>query len=145
MTAAGATRCRKKFLRFFPGGFSDETYLDWERNYKWSAHERWESVLGKRDFARSLKAGSYAEIAANAVRVESATQSAFLVREMALRDAVKSTTGARIFAEGLFDYLHGRGGVAATLRAMGRRRRELPRRQTRVLTWPVVTVFGMIA
>ena len=31
-SAAGAERCRRKFLRFFPGGFRDETYLDWERN-----------------------------------------------------------------------------------------------------------------
>ena len=26
-----AMRCRRKFLRFFPGGFADETYVDWER------------------------------------------------------------------------------------------------------------------
>jgi hypothetical protein len=30
----GALRCRKKFLRFFPEGFRDATYLDWERSYK---------------------------------------------------------------------------------------------------------------
>jgi diguanylate cyclase (GGDEF)-like protein len=28
-------RARAKFLRFFPGGFHDETYLEWERDYKW--------------------------------------------------------------------------------------------------------------
>jgi hypothetical protein len=32
-----ALKCRKKFLRFFPGGFADETYVDWERGYKWDA------------------------------------------------------------------------------------------------------------
>ena len=31
---AGARRCREKFLRFFPDGFQDQTYLDWERGYK---------------------------------------------------------------------------------------------------------------
>ena len=36
--ATGPVRCRRKFLRFFPGGFRDETYLDWERTYKWEAH-----------------------------------------------------------------------------------------------------------
>ena len=36
-----AAACRRKFLRYFPGGFGDETYLDWERDYKWEAHERW--------------------------------------------------------------------------------------------------------
>jgi hypothetical protein len=26
---------RRKFLYYFPDGFHDETYIDWERNYKW--------------------------------------------------------------------------------------------------------------
>ncbi len=29
-----ALRCKKKFLRFFPGGYSDETYYDWEREIR---------------------------------------------------------------------------------------------------------------
>jgi len=33
-------RAKRKFLRTFPDGFRDETYLDWERNYKWNAHLR---------------------------------------------------------------------------------------------------------
>lgn len=37
--SAQALRCRRKFLRFFPAGFRDETYIDWERGYKWTAHE----------------------------------------------------------------------------------------------------------
>ena len=31
---SGPVRCRRKFLRFFPKGFYDEKYLDWERGYK---------------------------------------------------------------------------------------------------------------
>jgi len=45
--ASPEVKCRRKFLRSFPGGFEDETYLEWERNYKWSAHERWEELLGR--------------------------------------------------------------------------------------------------
>lgn len=37
--SAGAARSRRKFLRFFPGGFQDETYQEWERAYKWEADE----------------------------------------------------------------------------------------------------------
>ena len=33
------------FLRFFPGGFQDETYISWERDYKWRAHLRWVELL----------------------------------------------------------------------------------------------------
>ena len=29
----------------FPGGFGDETYIEWERAYKWVAHERWMEQL----------------------------------------------------------------------------------------------------
>ncbi len=50
---SGPERCRRKFLRFFPKGFRDETYFDWERDYKWAAHERWDNELGKAEF-RSL-------------------------------------------------------------------------------------------
>jgi hypothetical protein len=34
----GALRCRRKLLRIFPGGFRDESYVSWERSYKWEAH-----------------------------------------------------------------------------------------------------------
>ena len=49
-----AQRCRRKFLRFFPDGYHDETYIDWERGYKWSAHERWMKELEPVAFRRLL-------------------------------------------------------------------------------------------
>src|SRR6185436_12492089 len=68
-----AAPCRCKFLRHFPGGFRDETYLDWDRGYKAAAHARWEEQLG-RDVFRSLpRSGRYAEAASRAVRIESRT------------------------------------------------------------------------
>lgn len=42
-----ALPCRRKFLRFFPRGFQDETYIDWERDYKWKAHEQWVETLNR--------------------------------------------------------------------------------------------------
>ena len=39
---AGPEGCRRKFLKFFPGGFRDEKYIAWERDYKWNAHTKWE-------------------------------------------------------------------------------------------------------
>src|SRR4051812_1499177 len=88
-----AARCRRKFLRFFPGGFRDETYLGWERNYKSHAHEQWEAELGRDAFAALLGAGRHAEAAARAVRIESRTNLLFSFEKMALRDAVKSAAG----------------------------------------------------
>ncbi|MDT7688139.1 MAG: hypothetical protein QOE46_898 [Acidobacteriota bacterium] len=143
----GAERCRRKFLRYFPGGFGDETYLEWERGYKWEAHGRWEEALGRAEFRRLLRAGEFAEVAARAVRVEQRTRYSmiFSFEKMALRDAVKTEAGARTFAEGLYDLLHGAGALESRFTKWVEAVASLPRRQTRVLTWPMVTVWGFLA
>jgi hypothetical protein len=140
-----ARRCRRKFLRYFPGGFRDETYIDWERGYKWQAHRRWQDELSKPEMGALLRADRHAEIAARAVKIESRTNLLFSFEKMALRDAVRSPDGARLFAAGLHDFLHGTGSMQQRFERWCAAVAQLPRRQTRVLTWPVVTVFGFIA
>ena len=142
---SGPERCRRKFLRFFPDGFDDETYIDWERDYKWAAHERWNNELGKKTFKALLDDGSFDEIARRAVTIESRTNLLFSFEKMATRDAVKSRAGAKAFAEGLYDFLHGRGSLETKFNRWVDVVAALPRKQTRVLTWPVTTVFGFIA
>lgn len=144
-TSTEALRCRQKFLRFFPGGFRDETYVAWERDYKWAAHERWNEVLDRATYRRLLRAGEFSEIAARAVRVESPTHLIFSFEKMALRDAVNSEAGARLFAEGLYDFLYGAGSARAKFERWCASVAALPRKQSRVLTHPVVTVFGFLA
>jgi len=141
----GAKKCRRKFLRFFPGGFTDETYLDWERDYKWEAHERWETTLGRDKLGELLDSGQFEEAARRAVTVESRTNLLFSFEKMALRDGVKTRAGARAFAQGLYDWLYGPGGERSKFETWCDNVAGLPRKQTRVLTWPVVTVFGFIA
>lgn len=138
-------RARRKFLRVFPGGFRDETYIDWERNYKWEAHRRWEESLGEPVLERLIKEKKFAEIAAAATRIESRTNLLFSFEKMALRDAVKSSAGAKAFALALFDFLHGDDAMEARFSRWVEAVARLPRRKTRVLTWPLVTVFGFIA
>jgi hypothetical protein len=58
---------------------------------------------------------------------------------------VKSPAGARAFAHGLYDFLHGPGDTETRFNRWVEVVAALPRRQTRVLTWPVVTVLGFIA
>ncbi len=142
---ASALRCRKTFLRYFPGGFRDETYYDWERGYKWRAHAQWEASLARNSFHSLLKKRKYGEIAAAAVRIESRTNLLFSFEKMALRDAVKSTAGARTFAQGLYDYLHDAGSEEENFDRWCATIAALPRRQTRVLTWPLITVFPFLA
>jgi hypothetical protein len=143
--SAGALRCRRKFLRFFPGGFADETYIDWERGYKWQAHERWTERLAPNAFRLLLDEGQFAHITEHAVRVESRTNLLFSFEKMALRDAVKSEAGARRFAEGLYEFLYGDDDDRMRFERWCETVAALPRRQTRVLTWPLLTVFGFIA
>jgi len=140
-----AERCRAKFLRFFPGGYRDETFVDWERDYKWQAHLKWEEQLGRPELERLVEAGQHVEAALRAVRIESRTNLLFSFEKMALRDAVKSKAGARRFAEGLHALLYGPGDARRKFEAWVEVVANLPRRQTRVLTWPLVTVFGFIA
>lgn len=138
-------RCRRKFLRFFPGGFYDPTYLEWERNYKWTAHQQWEEMLGADEYRALLRAQEFTEIASRAIRIESRTNLLFSFEKMAIRDAVKSSAGARAFSQGLYDFLHGEGTIENKFERWRDVVSTLPRKQTRVLTWPVLTVWGLIA
>lgn len=140
-----ALKCRRKFLRFFPAGFADETYIDWERGYKWSAYERWCAELRRPALRSLVDSGDFETIAKRAVAIESRTNLLFSFEKMALRDAVRSKEGARAFGEGLHEFLHGRATDRARFESWIEVLAALPRRQTRVLTWPLTTVFGFIA
>ena len=137
--------CKSKFLRFFPQGFRDETYLDWERSYKWRAHQDWQWALNRKAYQRKLSEGKFLEIGRDAVRIESRTNLLFSFEKMAIRDALKSERGARAFAEGLYALLYGLGTLPNKFTRWCEVVAALPRKQSRVLTWPLATVFGFIA
>jgi hypothetical protein len=143
----GAARCRRKFLRQFPDGFRDPQYLDWERDYKWETHLRWHEALPRASFRRLLRDGGHAEVASRAMRVEQRARHSMLFsfEKMALRDALRTAGGSEDFAHGLYELLHGRGGMQGRFERWIAVIERLPRRQTRVLTWPLATVFGFIA
>lgn len=140
-----AERCRRKFLRFFPKGFYDDKYIAWERGYKWQAHERWQAQLNRVEYKSLLKKGEFTEIAARAMKVESPTNLLFSFENMALRDAIRSPEGARTFAEGLDDFLHGAGKLERKFERWCETVARLPKKQSRVLTHPVITIFGFVA
>ena len=142
-----ALRCRRKFLRFFRDGFQDATYLEWERDYKVEVHSRWQEALRKARLELLIEEERFREAALLAVQVEQRSRHPMLFsfEKMALRDAVRSESGARAFVLGLHDFLHGKAPRKERFLAFGRVLDGLPRRQTRVHTWPVHTVFGFIA
>ncbi len=129
----------------FSERFSGRKYFGWERGYKWNAHEKWREQLNRAEYRSLLKKGEFAEIAARAVKIESPTNLLFSFEKMALRDAAKSEEGAKIFAEGLDDFLHGAGKPERKFERWCEAVASLPKKQSRVLTHPVVTVFGFLA
>jgi hypothetical protein len=72
-----AIACRRKFLRYFAGGFRDETYLAWERDYKVAACQRWQERLGVAELRALVAARQYREVAMRAVAIESRTNLLF--------------------------------------------------------------------
>ncbi|HEX6332872.1 MAG TPA: hypothetical protein VFZ78_01525, partial [Flavisolibacter sp.] len=137
-------QCIRKFLYYFKKGYQDPTYIAWERQYKLDAHYEFQEALNRKSFAALLKSGNYQDVAMTAVRIESRTNLLFSFEKMALRDAIKVPEGAKAFATGLYDYLYGSGSLEQRFLSFRDIVGELPRRQTRVLTWPLLTVFGFI-
>lgn len=141
----GTREARRKFLRFFPGGFYDQKYIGWERGYKWAAHQEWEHALDHDEFRRLLRGREFREIADLAVAIEARTHLLYSFEKMALRDALRTDAVARDFSMGLYDFLYGSGGAEGRFERWLRLIDSLPRKQSRVLTWPVVTIFGFLA
>jgi hypothetical protein len=141
----GAARCRRRFELFYPGGFDDETYLVAERAAKERAHLEWEAELCAPSFRKLLARGEFRRVADCAVRIESRTSMLFSFEKMALRDAVKSPAGARLFATELYAFLYGPGPQRRRFEDWVEALADLPQRGSPVLTWPIATVFGFIA
>jgi len=137
--------CKRRFKMFYPGGFYDDDYIALERDYKWDAHRAWEEVVGAKGLKARMAAGDYDDLARAIVRIESRTNLLFSFEKMAVRDAISTPAGAKTFVDGLADWLEGRGSEAARFERWCEAVDALPRRQTRVRTWPVTTVFGFIA
>ena len=137
-------RCRRKFLHYFKNGYADPTYISWERQYKIDAHTRFREELNRDSYLKLLDQKKYNEIAQLAVKVESRTNLLFSFEKMALRDAVKTPNGAKAFSQGLFEYIYGTAPLEERFHSFTEVIASLPRKQTRVLTWPLTTVFGFL-
>ena len=137
-------KCLRKFLYYFRKGYADAKYISWERGYKEAAHGEFQDHLNRKMFEDLLKRQDYKTVAETAVRIESRTNLLFSFEKMALRDAVRSAEGAKSFATGLFEYIYGDNSLGDRFEAFVKVVEKLPRKQTRVLTWPLVTVFGFI-
>jgi hypothetical protein len=144
-TSRKRKKCLRKFLYYFPGGYQGTKYQEWERDYKWNAHQAWKEQLNRKEYTRLLEEKNYAEIARRAIAIESRTNLLFSFEKMAIRDAVKPVEGTEAFAKGVFELVYGKKPLKKRFEEFVAVVAGLPRKQTRVLTWPLVTVFGFIA
>lgn len=144
-TEKARKRCRRKFIYYFPNGYQGQKFIDWERAYKFNAHIKFQEEFSKEAYKKLLDQKAYETIAAGIVRIESKTNLLFSFEKMALRDAVKSPEGAKSFSIGLYDYVYGDDKLQNRFEKFVQVIAGLPRKQTRVLTWPLVTVFGFLA
>jgi hypothetical protein len=138
---------KRRFKEIFPRGFADETYLAWERDYKWAAHRAWQQQLGKKEWERLLSDGAHVEVARRVAHLyaRSKLNMLALYEWMALREALEDPAGARILAAGLYDLVHGGGPFGARLERFTADLDRVPQRQTRLAKWPVATLFPFVA
>jgi hypothetical protein len=141
----GAAHCRRKFELFYPYGFDDETYQVAERSGKERARLEWENELAPADFRKLLARGEFRAVADAVLRIESRSNLLSSFERMALRDAVKSPAGARLFATELYAFLYGPGTTQRKFVDWIEALADLPVRKSPVLTWPIATVFGFVA
>ena len=148
---AGLRAAKRRFREIFPGGFRDQTYLDWERDYKWAAHRAWEATLGRAEWERLLAEGAHAEVAKRIATfyARSKLNMLALYEWMALREALEDPAGGQALATGLYDLIHGDrardGDFGARLERFTALLDGLPQRQTRLAKWPVATLFPFVA
>lgn len=147
LDARGLRAAQRRFSEIFPRRFHDESYVEWEREYKWRAHELWHELLGRDTFAGLLADGAHDEIARRAVAVYTRPKlNMFALYEwMALREALDEPHGAARFGPPLFDLVYGEGPVGPRFDAFVAALDALPQRQSRVAKWPVATLYPWVA
>jgi hypothetical protein len=142
--ARARKQCLDKFLYYFKNGYQGRKFIAWEKEYKETAHRNFQAHLNKKDFKLLLEKGKFDQAASLAVKAESKTNLLFSFEKMAIRDAIRIADGAELFSKGLYALLYGKASQEERFHAFIECIGSLPRKQTRVLTWPLTTVFGFI-
>lgn len=135
----------ERFSQIFPLGFQDTAYLEQERNYKWDAHERFETELGGR--ARQLLDNGDLETLTSAAVSIASINLLSPYEMMAFGDAlVANRSAAKAYFEALLD-LTEQGLDKTRFERLASAVSDLPSEpgRARVATWPVLTVLPYLA
>lgn len=134
------------FLRRYPGGFQDAAYLEDERGYKWSAHERWAETLGGGRGEALLAAGDVEAVRSLVLAAEGPTNYLHPVEKAALRDAISDPAGSPRFLAALLALAaEEKASEAAFTDYVASLAALETRGKTRPLRWTLATVLPAIA
>lgn len=137
-------QAKRLFRQRHPAGFTDPAYVRDERDYKWRAHEECRTLLDPKALEELLDAGDHGEVARRALRVTSMVNLPTPWDHMAMADGLREPAHQEQFALALRELLHGEGTAESRFTAFGRVLDHLPRKQTRVLTWPNQTILPFL-
>jgi len=136
-----------KFQLHFPGAFADPEYLRREREYKWRAHEIYESKLGGGRGEALLAQNDVDEVIGALLSVERAVNLLSPFEKAALADAFRDRDAAAFYAAALSQLVSGPArdetSLSRLIGAVTDLRAEEGRR--RVATWTVLTIMPFLA
>jgi hypothetical protein len=134
----------QRFRAKYPLGFSDPDYLQDERNYKWEAHNLFESAL--KQFENNNEVTD--DFLENIVRIFTAKINLLSQYEqMALREGLGNRSAAKQLFSSLIALLNEPDFNASAFVSYKEAVESLPAKpgRARVATWPILTVFPFIA
>jgi hypothetical protein len=97
----------ERFRARYPQGFSDDRFVEEERESKIHAHQVAQNLLSQSELARLLAANEGVEVCRRALSVAGETHLIFPHEKMALRDGLQSPAHQQAFATALYNLLYG--------------------------------------
>jgi hypothetical protein len=97
----------ERFRARYPQGFSDDRFVEEERESKIHAHQVAQNLLSQSELARLLAANEGVEVCRRALSVAGETHLIFPQEKMALRDGLQSPAHQQAFATALYNLLYG--------------------------------------
>ncbi len=139
------SQARDSFRRKYPEGFLDIEYLRDERDYKFEAHELFQSSLGNGHLERLIESGDVIDVVQRHQSVVSKVNLLFPNEAMAIRDGLKHEAAAEEFLKALSHFLRDSDSTGFDRLVEATESLPVEEGKSPVLTWPIVTVFPFLA
>ena len=138
-------QAKRKFLRHFPGGFSDESYLSREREYRLAANRKFRELLDLKEVEKLLSDGHTGLVIGWASSIFSSVGLASAFESAAFHDAMQDEDAAHNFHLAFFRLLEAPEVNREVFEYYIDAVMALPAKRGRVATWPVATLLLYIA